>query len=105
MLAVIVICILLYTYVLPKSKFFGKFTLSETSGNIKHNNSANTAFVPQIGMSGITLSPLKPTGKIKVAENIIDGRSFDGSVIPENTQVSIIRINSFEVEVKTDTTS
>ncbi len=100
LLAVIVICILLYTYVLPKSKFFGRFTLNETSGNIAHMNTAAVAFSPAVGMQGISISQLKPTGKVQFNEHIIDGRSFDGSVIPPDTTVVIVKLNSFDVEVK-----
>lgn len=101
LLAVMVICILLYMYILPKSRFFGRFILNTASGETDKNNiSEKTSFKAAVGMSGITLTQLKPTGKVKFAEQIFEGRSFDGSVIPENTAVTAVKINPFEIEVK-----
>ena len=98
--AVMLICILLYMYVLPKSKFFGRFMLNATSGETDKNNTSEVENIASLGMQGITLTPLKPTGKIKFDNKILEGRSFDGSVIPENTPVSAVKISPFEIEVK-----
>ena len=38
--------------------------------------------------------------KVKFAEQIFEGRSFDGSVIDENTPVTAVKTTPFEIEVK-----
>lgn len=100
LLAVLLICVILYMYVLPKSKFFGRLTLHATSGEVEKSPAATTSAVVTPGMSGITLTQLKPTGKVKFAEQIFEGRSFDGSVIDENTPVTAVKTTPFEIEVK-----
>ena len=101
LLAVMIICILLYMYILPKSQFFGRFMLNATSGETEKSPiQQNTSSPVSIGMHGITITPLKPTGKINFNGEILEGRSFDGSVIAENTAVCAIKINPFEIEVK-----
>ena len=100
LLAVLVICILLYMYILPKSKFFGRFMLNATSGEVEKNPVSVSSATVNIGMSGITITPLKPTGKVKFAGEIFEGRSFDGSLINENTAVCAVKISPFEIEVK-----
>lgn len=100
MLAVLIICILLYMYVLPKSKFFGRFVLNAASGEVEKEAAQQKKSAITENMQGVTLTALKPTGKVKFNDEIFEGRSFDGSVIPENTPVAAVKINSFEIEVK-----
>ena len=100
LLAVLIICVVLYMYILPKSKFFGKLTLHATSGEVE-KNPVETSTVPiTCGMDGITLTPLKPTGKVKFNDSILEGRSFDGSAIAENTPVTAVKATPFEIEVR-----
>ena len=102
LLAVLASCILLYIYVLPKSKFFGRFTLTATSGNVEKKSISNTEETSQIvpGTTGITLTALKPAGKVKFGEQIFEGRSFDSSAIDENTLVTVVKTSPFEIEVR-----
>ena len=51
-------------------------------------------------MTGITITQLKPTGKIKFENEIFEGRSFDGSVINKDISVTAVKISPFEIEVK-----
>ena len=101
LLAVLIISILLYMYVLPKSKFFGRFMLNTSSGKVAKNYIAGTNQLLKIepGMNGITLTTLKPTGKIKFENQIFEGRSFDGSVIDADTAVTAVKVSPFEIEV------
>ena len=100
LLAVMIICILLYMYVLPKSRFFSKLMLNSGSGDVAKNPVTVSSASVNPGMTGITITQLKPTGKIKFENEIFEGRSFDGSVINKNTTVTAVKISPFEIEVK-----
>lgn len=100
MLAVVVICIVLYMYVLPKSKFFGRFMLQATSGEVEKTPAESDKITVTADMRGVTVTPLKPTGKVKFEEHIFEGRSFDGSAIAENTPITAVKVSSFEIEVR-----
>ena len=101
MLAVLILCIILYMYVLPKSKFFGRFMLTASSGEMD-GAAVGSGIEKAIasGTEGVTLTPLKPAGRVNFAGQIVEGRSYDGSVIAENTAVVAVRSTPFEIEVK-----
>lgn len=53
-----------------------------------------------IGNIGITISRLNPMGNVNFNDIVVEGKSFTGELIDEDTEVEIISIDSFNVVVK-----
>jgi membrane-bound ClpP family serine protease len=92
-----VIIILLAQYMLPKFGSFNKFVLKgfEQEGYIAGESSLD---LPQPGVVGKSLTPLKPAGKIIVQEKIYDALS-NGTFIEAGESIMIARLEGSVVVV------
>lgn len=81
---------------LLKSKSFRKIAL-----NTEINESVDNSDLHKIhvGDSGITLSRLNPIGKIMVNNMVVEGKNADGEWIEEDTEIEIVKIESYNVLV------
>ncbi|NLX80751.1 MAG: hypothetical protein GXZ03_04215 [Proteiniphilum sp.] len=52
------------------------------------------------GDIGTTISRLNPIGKVMFGEVIVEGKSFSGELIDEDTEVEVLYVDSFNVIVK-----
>ena len=50
--------------------------------------------------TGITVSRLNPIGKVMINEVTVEGKSFDGELIDEDTEIEVVRVESYNVTVK-----
>ncbi len=52
------------------------------------------------GDVGIATSRLNPIGKVMINEVMVEGKSFDGEMIDEESEIVVISVSSFNVIVK-----
>lgn len=52
------------------------------------------------GDVGIAISRLNPIGKVMINEVMVEGKSFDGEMIDEESEIVVISVSSFNVIVK-----
>ena len=84
-------------YWLLKSKTLRKISL-ETNIESKVDNSNLQKMA--VGDSGVALSRLNPIGKVMVNDMEVEGKSIDGAFIDEETEIEIVRIDSYHVLVR-----
>ena len=53
-----------------------------------------------VGDTGVALSRLNPMGKVKINDLLIEGKSLDGELINEDSEVEVVRIGSSNIIVK-----
>ena len=87
--------ILLAIYVLPKTPLFRKVSL-ETSLN---TGDGKVPVESVTGQSGIALTPLRPSGVVKIGEKRFDAVS-EGDFIEINTPVEVVSDNGFQLVVR-----
>lgn len=82
---------------LIKSKALRKIALtadiSETVDNSKLKTLAK-------GDVGVAVSRLNPIGKVMFGDIMVEGKSFSGEMIDEDTEVEVVSVDSFNVLVK-----
>ena len=91
----ITLMILLAIYVLPKTPLFRKVSL-ETS---LHTGDGKAPAESVTGQSGIALTPLRPSGVVKIGEKRFDAMS-EGDFIEINTPVEVVSDNGFQLVVR-----
>jgi membrane-bound ClpP family serine protease len=84
-------------YWLLKSNSLRKISL-ETNIESKVDNSNLQKMA--VGDTGIAISRLNPIGKVMVNDIEAEGKSFDGEFIEEETEIEIVRIETYHVLVK-----
>ena len=52
------------------------------------------------GDSGVTLSRLNPIGQVVVNDVEAEAKSFDGEFIDEDTEIEVIKVETYNVLVK-----
>ncbi len=52
------------------------------------------------GDTGITISRLNPIGKVMVNDVVAEGKSMDGEFIDEDTEIEIVKVETYNVLVK-----
>lgn len=82
---------------LLKSKSLRKISL-ET--NIEGKVDTSYLQKVSVGDIGVTLSRLNPIGQVLVNDVEVEGKSFDGEFIDEDTNVEIIKVDTYNVLVK-----
>ena len=91
----ITLMILLAIYVLPKTPLFRKVSL-ETSLNTGDGKAPAESVA---GQSGIALTPLRPSGVVKIGAKRFDAVS-EGDFIEINTPVEVLSDNGFQLVVR-----
>lgn len=82
---------------LLKSKSLKKIALTtDISGTVDNSDLQKV----HINDTGITVSRLNPIGKIWVNNVTVEGKSFDGELIDEDTEIEVVRVDSCNVIVK-----
>ncbi|HBG41360.1 MAG TPA: hypothetical protein DDW85_08095 [Porphyromonadaceae bacterium] len=54
----------------------------------------------QKGDIGVTMSRLNPIGKVMIREVIVEGKSFDGEFIEEDTEIEVVKVDTYNVLVR-----
>jgi membrane-bound serine protease (ClpP class) len=95
----VIILIWFLVSVLPNTRFFKKFTLSENS--IPDNSEYDVDPLSKyIGLEGVAVSNLRPSGMIKILDERIDIVS-DGTFIEKGTKVKVIKTGSGKIVART----
>lgn len=82
---------------LLKSKQLRKISL-ETNIESKVDNSDLAKI--SVGDTGVALSRLNPTGKVMVNDLTVEGKSFNGEFIDEDEKIEVVRIDTYQIQVK-----
>lgn len=82
---------------LLKSKSLQKIALTADIRETVDNSDLKSL---QPGDTGITVSRLNPIGKVMINEVTVEGKSFDGELIDEDTEIEVVRVESYNVTVK-----
>ncbi len=94
-LAIVLIGAPIMIYYFFKSRTGKKMILeSQLDGKVTNYNS-----ILKVGDEGITIGRLAPSGKVKINNEIFEGRSI-GTFIDHNTKIKIKRIESYNVIVE-----
>ena len=94
----IVIMVLLAVYVLPKTRLFRSVSL-EMAMKSDDGFTAQTADNALIGSQGVTLTPLRPSGTVKINNKRHDAVSA-GDFLESGEKVTVIACNGFQVVVE-----
>ncbi|HHU96538.1 MAG: hypothetical protein QM237_04880 [Bacteroidota bacterium] len=54
----------------------------------------------EVGDVGVALSRLNPIGQVLVNDVEVEGKSYDGEFIDEETEVEVVRVKSYNILVK-----
>ncbi|MFA5649998.1 MAG: NfeD family protein, partial [Proteiniphilum sp.] len=56
-----------------------------------------------VGDTGVALSRLNPIGQVLVNDVEVEGKSYDGEFIDEETEVEVVKVKTYNVLVKKKT--
>jgi membrane-bound serine protease (ClpP class) len=96
--AAIAIMIALAIYVLPKTPLFRKVSL-ETALSSEDGCQAQTADKSLIGQAGVALTPLRPSGVVKIGNSRHDAAS-EGDFLEKGEEIIVTACNGFQVIVR-----
>ncbi len=82
---------------LIKSKSLKKIALTADISETVDNSDLKTLAKGDVGT---TISRLNPIGKIMFGDVMVEGKSFNGELIDEDTDVVVVSVDSFNVVVK-----
>lgn len=82
---------------LVKSKALQKIGLKTNIEETVDNSDLKTL---QPGDRGTAISRLNPIGKVIINDVMVEGKSFDGEFIDEESQIEVIQIGTYHVIVK-----
>jgi membrane-bound ClpP family serine protease len=85
--------------------FFGLLkskSLERISLNTNIDDKVDNSYLQKIavGDTGVTISRLNPIGKVLVNDVEAEGKSFDGEFIEEDTEIVVIKVETYNVLVK-----
>jgi membrane-bound ClpP family serine protease len=62
----------------------------------------DTSYLQKIGVgdSGVTLSRLNPIGQVLINDVEVEGKSFDGEFLDEDTEIEVVKVETYNVLVK-----
>lgn len=82
---------------LLKSKSLRKISLeTNIEGKVDNSHLLEVA----VGDSGVALSRLNPIGKVMVNDVTMEGKSFDGEFIDEDSEIEVVKVETYNVLVK-----
>ena len=96
--AAIAIMIVLAVYILPKTPLFRKVSLN-TQLSSKDGCQAQTADEDLIGSTGITVTPLRPSGVVKIGDFRHDAAS-EGDFLEAGEEVIVTNCSGFQIIVR-----
>ena len=96
--AAIAVMILLAVYVLPKTPIFRKVWL-DTALSSKDGCQAQTADDSLIGANGVAVTPLRPSGVVRIAGSRHDAAS-EGDFLEAGEEVTVTACNGFQLIVR-----
>lgn len=82
---------------LLKSKSLRKISLDT---NIENTVDNSNLLKISVGDTGSTISRLNPIGKVLVNDVEAEGKSFDGEFIEEDTEIEVVKVETYNVLVK-----
>lgn len=82
---------------LLKSKSLEKISLNT---NIDDKVDNSNLLKVAVGDVGVAISRLNPIGKVLVNDTEIEGKSYDGEFIEEETEVEVIKIETYNILVR-----
>lgn len=82
---------------LLKSKSLKKIALTTDVDGTVDNSELKKL---QKGDTGTALSRLNPIGKVLINDISVEGKSFDGELIDEDSEIEVVRVESYNVVVK-----
>lgn len=82
---------------LLKSKSLEKISLNT---NIDDKVDNSNLLKVAVGDVGVTISRLNPIGKVLVNDTEIEGKSYDGEFIEEETEVEVMKIETYNILVR-----
>lgn len=82
---------------LVKSKSLRKIALTTDITETLDNSELKSL---QPGDTGIAVSRLNPIGNVMVKDITVEGKSFDGELIDEDTEIEVVRVETYNVLVK-----
>lgn len=82
---------------LLKSKSLEKISLNT---NIDDKVDNSNLLKVAVGDVGVTISRLNPIGKVFVNDTEIEGKSYDGEFIEEETEVEVMKIETYNILVR-----
>ena len=85
--------------------FFGLLkskSLERISLNTNIDDKVDNSYLLKIaaGDTGVAISRLNPIGKILVNDIVAEGKSFDGEFIEEDSEIVVIKVETYNVLVK-----
>ena len=92
------VMIVLAVYILPKTPIFRKFTLN-TALSSQGGCQAQTADNALIGSNGVTLTPLRPAGVVRIGNERHDAAS-EGDFLEPGEEVIVTACNGFQLIVR-----
>jgi membrane-bound ClpP family serine protease len=77
-------------------------SLERISLNTNIDDKVDNSYLQKIavGDTGVTISRLNPIGKVLVNDVEAEGKSFDGEFIEEDTEIVVIKVETYNVLVK-----
>lgn len=96
--AAVVLMVLLAVYVLPRSSVF-RWTALNTSMRSEEGFKAGEAAAELVGLEGVTVTPLRPSGVVSIGSQRHDAAS-DGDFIEAGETVEVISRNGFQLVVR-----
>ena len=100
LLAAIAIMAVLAIYVLPRTPLFRKVMLEETMTSADGFTAARPDET-MIGQKGVTLTPLRPSGTVRIGDTRHDAAS-EGDFLEADTPVVVTACNGFQLIVRKD---
>ncbi len=82
---------------LVKSKSLQKIALTTDITETLDNTELKSL---QPGDTGVAVSRLNPIGNVMIKDITVEGKSFDGELIDEDTEIEVVRVETYNVLVK-----
>lgn len=82
---------------LVKSKSLQKIALTTDITETLDNSELKSL---QPGDTGVAISRLNPIGNVMIKDITVEGKSFDGELIDEDTEIEVVRVETYNVLVK-----
>ncbi len=99
MVLLLIVCYAEFVY-LPKSRFAKIFTMDST---VAGQSQAPVADASVVGQRGVAVTPLTPSGSVKIGDKRYDALCRSGHAAP-GTPVSVVGLDNFRLVVTAETT-